>query len=55
MGFTFQVTGGGYGGFYTRFTRVSWRICLGWLAVTLFFIDIEPMLVAWAKELRLPK
>jgi hypothetical protein len=44
-GFSLQINGGTtYGGFYARFKRTSWRICLGWLAVSLFFFDVEPVL-----------
>lgn len=40
-GFSLQITGGKYAKFYASFTRMSWRICLGWIAVTLFFFDAE--------------
>lgn len=33
-----------YGGFYTRFTSISWRICLGWIALTIYFCDLEKAL-----------
>lgn len=42
-GFSFQVNAGAYGGIYVNFTRMSWRIALGWVAITLFFFDIEPV------------
>ena len=40
-GFSLQVNGGSNGGFYISLTRLSWRIALGWLAITLFFFDTE--------------
>lgn len=43
-GFSFQINGGSYGGFYVNFTRLSWRVCLGWAAITLFLFDIEPVI-----------
>lgn len=44
-GFSFQINGGGYGGFNANFTKMSWRVCFGWLAITLFFMDVEPVMV----------
>jgi hypothetical protein len=40
-GLSFTIIIGKYGGFYTLFTRQAWRICLGWVAFTLYFCDLE--------------
>ncbi len=42
-GFTFMISGGSYGGFYIKFRKTSWRICLGWVAFTLIFMDFESL------------
>jgi hypothetical protein len=49
-GFSLQINGGGYGGIYVEFTKQSWRIALGWLAITLFFYDFEPVFHNLLKE-----
>lgn len=50
-GFSFQINGGtSYAGFYIRFTKMSWRVCLGWLAITLFFYDVEPAITNMVKS-----
>ncbi len=43
-GFSFQINGGKYGGFYFRPSKTSIRLCLGWIALTIFFFDVEPTL-----------
>lgn len=35
-GFSITLCFGKYGGFYARFTSFSWRICLGWVALTIY-------------------
>jgi hypothetical protein len=37
---TFTISVGTWGGFYFRFNYV-WRICLGWIAFTIFPFDID--------------
>ena len=32
------------GGFYTHFTPLTWRVCLGKLAITLAFLDLDEVL-----------
>ena len=58
---TLTLAIGTYGGFYTTFTKRSWRICLGWIAITLYFYDFENAItrlkhevyeVAWAEGRR---
>lgn len=42
---TLNLTVGAYGGFYTsRRPGRSFRICLGWLAVTIFWYDFDDFL-----------
>lgn len=40
---TITLVFGSYGGFYVSFKN-SWRICLGWVALTVYFFDIENVL-----------
>lgn len=40
-GLSITLCFGKYAGFYTRFKKTNWRICLGWAALTLYFIDLE--------------
>lgn len=50
-GFSLQINGGtAYAGFYARFTKMSWRFCFGWLAITLFFYDVEPAVTEMLKQ-----
>jgi hypothetical protein len=50
-GFSLQINGGTvFGGFHTNFTKHSWRVCIGYVAVTLFFYDVEPVLAKLIKE-----
>lgn len=49
-GFSFQINGGASGGWYISFTRLSWRIAMGRLAITLFLYDVEPVIHDALKE-----
>lgn len=44
-GFTFFISVGRYGGFYA-YHRFAWRICLGWVAVTVVPADDDWLLRA---------
>ena len=44
---TFMINIGKWGGFYADFSG-SWRICLGWVAFTVMFSDIDDRLTEWA-------
>jgi hypothetical protein len=35
---------GSYGGFHKTITKHSWHICLGWIAFTVFWYDVESAL-----------
>lgn len=35
-GFSITLCIGKYAGFYAKFSAVSWRICLGWIALTVY-------------------
>jgi hypothetical protein len=40
-GLSFTLVFGKYGGFYAKFSKQDWRICLGWVAFTIYFCDLE--------------
>jgi len=41
-GFSITLCFGKYGGFHAQFTSWTWRICLGWVALTIYLrTDIE--------------
>ena len=41
-GFSITLCFGKYGGFHAYFTDYSWRICLGWIALSIYpRTDIE--------------
>jgi hypothetical protein len=35
-GFSITLCFGKYGGFHTNFSSWSWRVCLGWVALTVY-------------------
>jgi len=41
---TFAVSFGKYGGFYVFTGISSWRLCMGWVALTILFVDLDPWL-----------
>ena len=43
---SFLLTIGRSGGWYHSFTRTAWRICLGPVALTLVFHDLDAVLSA---------
>lgn len=43
---SFIVSIGPYGGFYPHISASAWRLCLGWVAFTVIFKDIDPVLDA---------
>jgi len=38
---TFAVSFGEWGGLYFERSEMSWRLCLGWMAFTLLFEDLD--------------
>ncbi len=40
-GLSFTLCFGRYGGFYGHFHATNWRICLGFVALTVYFLDLE--------------
>lgn len=40
-GLSFTLCLGSYGGFYAKFSTAAWRFCLGWVAFTVYFCDLE--------------
>ena len=40
-GITFTLALGSYGGFYAHVHKTNWRVCLGWVAFTIYFVDLE--------------
>lgn len=40
-GLTFTLAFGKYGGFYGHMHGTNWRVCLGWMALTVYFLDLE--------------
>lgn len=43
-GISFLIAVGSYGGFYAYKSKTSIRLCLGWIAFTLFPFDLEDVL-----------
>jgi len=41
---TIMVTFGKFGGFYANFSTFAWRVCLGWMALTFVFADLDTVL-----------
>ena len=39
MSFIFSI--GKYGGFYHLVSKTSIRLCLGWVAFTILFVDVD--------------
>jgi len=50
MNFTIMINVGSWGGFYTS-GGGSFRICLGWIALTIFPFDMDNVLYDIFKEL----
>ena len=45
-GLSITIVFGSYGGFYSKFDSFSWRICVGWVAFTIYpQTDIEDFMV----------
>lgn len=40
-GFSITLCFGRYAGFYAHAHETNWRICLGWVALTIYFCDLE--------------
>lgn len=40
-GFSIQLNFGSYGGFNVRLSEFSFGVCLGWVALRIFFFDVE--------------
>lgn len=43
---SFILSVGPWGGFYHSLGKASWRLCLGWVALTIIAKDIDPVLRA---------
>lgn len=53
-GFSITLCFGKYAGFYTRFQDYSWRICLGWVALTIYpRTDLEAFIDTLVMEVKL--
>lgn len=50
-GLSLTLCFGKYGGFYVYVSSTSWRICLGWMAVTLYFLDLEEFITVLRKRI----
>ena len=46
---TIMIGIGKSGGFYVSFSRSSWRICLWWIAFTIFWFDLDLIIQDMAK------
>ena len=44
IGLTFMLSFGKFGGFYAKLDKEWFRICLGFVAFTIFFMDFEEYL-----------
>jgi len=44
---TIALSFGKYGGFYAHFSGAAWRVCLGWMALTVLFMDLDNWLEEW--------
>ena len=50
-GFSITLVFGAYAGFYIRLQSYSWRVCLGWVAFTVYpRTDIESYITHLRKE-----
>lgn len=54
-GLSFTICFGGYGGFYVIFSRSEWRLCLGWVAFTIYFVDLEAFILNLKRKYRIYK
>jgi hypothetical protein len=43
-GLSFCLSFGSYGGFYASYSGYAFRVCLGWVAFTIFPDDIDNIL-----------
>lgn len=49
-GLSFTICIGSYGGFYCKFSSVAWRVCLGHIAFTLYFCDLEDFITTLTEK-----
>lgn len=47
---TLSLSWGRWGGFYVRFRRCCWRVCLGCVALTWTCEEWEQVVRAWLRE-----
>ena len=40
-GLSITIVLGRYGGFHAKFSKEMWRVCIGWIAFTIYFSDIK--------------
>ena len=50
-GLSFVVAIGKYGGFHAKADGLGLRLCLGWIAFTLYFMDIEAAIEKMLEEM----
>ena len=51
-GLSITLVFGKYGGFYVKFTSITWRICLGWVALTIYPQDDIEEIITYLNNLR---
>lgn len=51
-GFSITLVFGPYGGFYVYTSKHSWRLCLGWMALSILFYDVENSVTNHINELK---
>ena len=47
-GLTAMLTVGKFAGFYLHIGKRSWRVCLGWVAISVYCRDLDGVLWAWS-------
>ena len=47
---TITLNIGNSGGAYINFTREIWRVCLWYVALTVYWFDLDDVLVEYVKE-----
>ena len=52
QGISLVICFGQYAGFYAKRMSLSWRVCFGWIAFTLWFADIEAISTGTIKRIK---
>jgi hypothetical protein len=50
-GLSILLNVGPWGGVYLQRGTQSWRLCLGWIAISIYAADIDPILADWAERI----